>query len=166
MESTLYTIGHSNMDASSFIKLFRSAGITLLIDVRSSPYSKYVPQFNKEELMKIVLESGIKYLFMGNLLGGKPKDKRCYLNGKPDYDLIRQRDFYQEGLKRLMNATTQHRVAIICSEEDPLKCHRRNLIAKDLNKRGFEILHIRSDNKIEKDDFFLKSTEVLQGSLF
>ncbi len=161
---TLYTIGHSNIDTDDLIKLLRQENIEVLVDVRSSPYSKYAAQFNKEHLIKVLEVSGIKYVFMGDLLGGRPDDKSCYINDKPNYDLIRQKDFYQRGLERLMKGIAQYRVAIMCSEEDPYKCHRTKLIAKDLHKMGVEILHIRGDGKTQKDECLKK--DAIQESLF
>lgn len=163
---TLYTIGHSNINADDLIKLLRHANIEALVDVRSSPYSKYAAQFNKEDLMNVITANNIKYVFMGDALGGRPNDKSCYVNDNPDYDVMRQKDFYQKGLERLINGIAQYRVAIMCSEEDPIKCHRRNLIAKDLHKMGFEILHIRGSGAIEIDEFCVKDKEAFQESLF
>lgn len=162
----LYTIGHSNLNMDDLIGLLQHANIEVLVDVRSAPYSKYASQFNKEQLMRVVMANGIKYIFMGDLLGGRPDDKTCYINDQPNYDLIRKKAFYQKGLDRLMNGIARYRVAILCSEEDPFKCHRRNLIAKDLHAKGVEIFHIRSNGAIEKDDFCVEIKELLQGSLF
>ncbi|GAB4535936.1 MAG: DUF488 domain-containing protein [Thermodesulfovibrionia bacterium] len=162
----LYTIGHSNIDADDFVCLLKKEGIEVLVDVRSHPYSKYASQFNKENIMKVLMANGIKYVFMGNTLGGRPNDKGCYIDGNPDYDLIRQKDFYQKGIKRLIEGIARYRIVIMCSEEDPMKCHRRNLIARDLHKNGFEILHIRGSGAIESDAFCVEDKEVLQKSLF
>ncbi|MFN3480124.1 MAG: DUF488 family protein [Thermodesulfovibrionales bacterium] len=166
MNRTLYTIGHSNMDIDNFVQLLVSANIEVLVDVRSSPYSKYASQFNKGQLIKVIKANGIKYVYLGDLLGGKPSDKSCYINNEPNYDLIRKKEFYQRGLDRLMNGIAQYHVAILCSEEDPLKCHRRNLIAKDMHVRGVKVLHIRNNGVIEKDDFLIEDEKVLQESLF
>ncbi|MFN3396575.1 MAG: DUF488 family protein [Thermodesulfovibrionales bacterium] len=92
MNRILYTIGHSNMDIDSFIKLLVSANIEVLVDVRSAPYSKYASQFNRDQLMKVIMANGIKYIYLGDLLGGRPNDKSCYINDKPNYDLIRRQE--------------------------------------------------------------------------
>jgi uncharacterized protein (DUF488 family) len=149
----LYTIGHSNIEVEEFVKLLKKEGIEVLVDVRSQPYSKYASQFNKENIMKVLMANDIKYVFMGDALGGRPDDKSCYKNGNPDYDLIRQKDFYQKGIERLIEGIAKYRIVIMCSEEDPIKCHRRNLIAKDLHENGFEIFHIRLSGEIENDTF-------------
>lgn len=166
IKMTLYTIGHSNISIDSFIKLLISAGIEVLVDVRSFPYSRYATQFNKESLVDAVKSKHIEYIFMGDVLGGRPDDSSCYINGKVDYELIRQKEYYQKGLKRLIKGIGQYCVAIMCSEEDPMECHRRNLIARDMYKRGVRIFHIRSSGAIEHDEFSIEKNDILQGTLF
>lgn len=163
---TIYTIGHSNITVDDFIRLLHKAGIEALVDVRSSPHSKYASQFNKEGLMNAVTANGIKYIFMGDLLGGRPKDESCYINGNPAYDLIRQKDFYKTGINRLLKGIAQYRIAIMCSEEDPMKCHRRNLIGADINKMDINVLHIRSNGVIEADAFYVGEKKLAQSLLF
>lgn len=166
MNTALYTIGHSNIDIDSFIKLLIYAGINVLVDVRSSPYSRYALQFNKEALINALKSRGIKYIFMGDVLGGKPNDNSCYVDGRVDYELVRGKEYYQKGLDRLMKGIGSYRVAIMCSEEDPIKCHRRNLIARDIYKKGVKIFHIRNSGEIEHDEFCTEEESIIQESLF
>ncbi|MBM4141812.1 MAG: DUF488 domain-containing protein, partial [Nitrospira sp.] len=97
MDGTLYTIGHSNIQLDDFLKILMAAGIEVAVDVRSTPYSEYAPWFNRDKLESAISSKNIIYLYLGDLLGGKPKDEGCYTDGKPDYSLIRERDFYQKG---------------------------------------------------------------------
>lgn len=162
----LHTIGHSNISVDAFVKLLYDAGIEVLVDVRSSPYSKYASQFNKEELMNFLTQKGIRYLYMGDSLGGRPLDKSCYIGENPDYDAIRQKDFYKIGLDRLIKGIAMYHVAIMCSEEDAMKCHRRNLIGIDIHKRGIQVIHIRGNGIMEEDDFLNNEIMAIQTALF
>lgn len=166
MNGTLYTIGHSNIQLDDFLKILMAAGIEVAVDVRSIPYSEYAPWFNRDKLESAISSKNIIYLYLGDLLGGKPKDEGCYTDGKPDYSLIRERDFYQKGIERLTNGVKKYRVAIICSEEEPFECHRRNLIGFDMYKNGVKIIHIRHNRVLQEDDFEKEMLSELQGSLF
>ncbi|MCX8027702.1 MAG: DUF488 domain-containing protein [Thermodesulfovibrionales bacterium] len=164
---TIYTIGHSNIDIDKFISLLKGAGIEVLVDVRSVPYSKYANQFNKERLMNAVRTSGIKYIYMGDVIGGMPKNKSYYVNDRIDYHLLKQSKHFQDGINRLLSDIQKYRLAIMCAEEDPMRCHRRHLISKTLHEKGVEILHIRGDGRIERDEFTQTKKQVIpQGVLF
>ena len=148
MESTLFTIGHSNLDIDSVKSALREYGIDAVVDVRSQPYSKFSPQFNKNDLAASLKDSNIAYAFMGRELGGRP-DNRAYYDaeGYVRYDLWSQDEAFQEGIRRLLKGAAERRIALLCSEEDPAHCHRHLLIARVLNEGGFpgaNILHIRA----------------------
>ena len=166
MGDILYTIGHSNVQADDLLKLLIDKGIKVLVDVRSIPHSEYTPWFDKDELARMLDSNNIMYLYMGDLLGGKPADKSCYRDGRPDYNLIREKNFYQKGIERLVNGIVKYPVAIMCSEEDPIKCHRRNLIGLDMYKKGVKIIHIRHNGALQEDDFKTEMLLSAQGSLF
>ena len=129
------------------MKLFK---IQLVVDVRSSPYSKYVPHFNRENINKALKENNIRYMFLGSYIGGKPKDKKFYRDGKVDYDLIAKTKHYKDGIDKIMSLNSDADIVLMCSEEDPNSCHRHNLITQSLVKKGFEIIHIRKNGKIDK----------------
>lgn len=158
---TFYTIGHSNIIASSFIELLQRYQIQVVVDVRSSPYSQYSPQFNRELLEKLLHEAGIEYKYAGDYLGGRPKDPTCYKNNRVsdgkvdylhlvDYPLVMAKEWYQKGLQRLIEIGQQSRTAIMCSEENPAHCHRHHLIGKSLIEKGNVVLHIRGDGNLVK----------------
>ena len=147
--SLIYTIGHSNHDPAKFLKLLIDNAIQVLVDVRSAPYSRYVPQFNKREVETGVTGAGLKYVFMGDALGGKPSDPQ-YLHANVNvlYDKLAAADTFQQGLDRLAKGMAAGWIIVLmCAEEDPLKCHRHLLIATELElKRNIPVWHIRSDN--------------------
>jgi uncharacterized protein (DUF488 family) len=147
--SPIYTIGHSNHDLVTFLRLLKDNAIQVVVDVRSAPYSRYVPQFNKREIEAAVNGAGLKYVFMGDALGGKSSDPQyLHANIKVRYDKLAVSDSFQQGLDRLTNGLADGWIiALMCAEEDPLKCHRHLLIANEFElKRNIPVWHIRSDN--------------------
>ncbi len=150
MASRVFTIGHSNHPFSSFLELLQANNIKILVDVRTSPYSKYSPHFNKKPLKKALQEAEIGYVYLGKKIGGKPPDKKFYHKDKLIYHLLEKDDNYQEGIRELIKLTDAKRVVLMCSEEDPYNCHRHHLISQSLLKEGFNIIHLRKDASQEK----------------
>ncbi len=129
----IYTIGHGNRSLEDFIELLQRYDITYVIDVRSQPYSRYTPHFSHSALEASLKEQHIRYVFMGDTLGGRPSDESCYHNDKPQYDIIRTKPFYLQGIARLRIVwEKQLRVALLCSEAKPQECHRSKLIGNTL----------------------------------
>lgn len=156
----VYTIGHSNQTADRILDLLRKYQIEVLVDVRSSPYSKYAPQFNREILMHTLRLSGIEYRFVGQELGGRPKDPSCYVSSRLPpptanyvklvrYHEVAQRSWYKKGISFLVSSAEKHRIAVMCSEEDPNRCHRQHLIAQTLLQMNAAVWHIRGDGNRE-----------------
>jgi uncharacterized protein (DUF488 family) len=140
---TIYTIGHSNIAIERFADLLHSSSIQVLVDTRSQPYSRYAPQFNRESLQTSIELAGIAYLYLGDQLGGRPRDARYYLpEGTVDYDQLAEAPFYREGIERLESAAEGHSLAIMCSEADYKDCHRYKLITRSLVNEGVEVQHI------------------------
>lgn len=157
----VYTIGHSNVPAFKIVELLKKNEIRVLVDVRSSPYSKHVSQFNREMFQSVLNQAGLDYKFAGEYLGGRPKDPTCYKDGKipdghadflhiVDYPAVMTKEWYQKGINRLLAIAGDQRTAIMCSEEDPARCHRQHLISQTLLKMGVEVLHIRGNGQIQK----------------
>lgn len=146
----IYTIGHSNNNLERLAKLLKENDVEILLDVRSHPYSKFVPQFNRENMERESKRLGFEYRFAGDYLGGKPTDKSCYDGDKVNYDKIASKDYYQKAIKRLIEISQETVTAILCSEENPHACHRHKLIAQTLLDMGVEVLHIRHNGKVEK----------------
>lgn len=146
---TVYTVGHSNHPIESFIGLLRGAGIEAVADVRSSPFSRRMPQFSQPALNKSLRAAGIAYVFLGKELGARPQDRSCYRNGAADYDLIARTDLFQHGLDRVVEGARRYRIALMCAEKEPLDCHRAILVARHLKARGIVVHHILADGRIE-----------------
>ncbi|SDF44508.1 Protein of unknown function, DUF488 [Mucilaginibacter pineti] len=147
----LYTIGYGSRDFEKFLELLVRYEIKFLIDVRTSPYSKMNPPFNKENLDIKLKENKIKYVFMGDSLGGRPRDLSCYdEEGKVDYDVIKTRKFFLEGIDRLKTAYSKKiKVALMCSEGKPSDCHRSKLIGSFLHAEKIEIEHIDENGNLK-----------------
>lgn len=139
----IYSIGHGNKSYAEFLNELRLFNIKYLVDVRSNPYSKYNPQYNRELLKSNLEAENITYVFMGENLGGLPSDRSCYVEGKVSYDLIKEKDFFKEGLARLITADEKGiNVVIMCSETKPEECHRSKLIGQELSKKNIPVQHI------------------------
>ena len=160
--STIYTIGHSNVHTSKIIELLQPFGIKILVDVRSSPYSQFCPQFNREDFAQKLKQAGIEYKYAGDYLGGRPKDPTCYKDGQipeghadylhlVDYPKVMTKDFFQKGITHLIKIAGEGHAVVMCSEEDPAICHRHHLIGRYLTQEGFLVLHIRGDGNTVKD---------------
>ena len=163
-KSSLYSIGHGNKTIDEFIEELKSLNIEFLVDIRSKPYSKWHPQFNQHSLEVSLKSRDIKYLFLGDNLGGLPSDTSCYdKEGKVVYDIVKNKKFFKEGLNRLITADKKNiRLCIMCSEINPEECHRTKLIGKELLKSGISINHIYSKDKIRSQQYvMLQITEGL-----
>jgi uncharacterized protein (DUF488 family) len=149
-EITVYTIGHSDHTPEAFLLLLQQHAIALVADVRSQPYSQWVPQFNRENLARDLQAAGIRYAFLGDSLGGRPKDRRLYDPGQehPDYERLASSPEYLAGIEQLLQLAAKERVAILCSEGDHHKCHRGLLITPTLLARGTRVLHIAPDGTL------------------
>ena len=159
----IYTIGHGNRKQDDFLGLLKEHDIQYLIDVRSQPYSKFNPHFNKSELKAYLEGHGVKYVFMGDTLGGRPSDTSCYDNeGKVDYEVILTKEFFKEGIDRLVVAHNKNvGAAVMCSESKPSECHRSKLIGRALADKGIILQHI-DENGLIKDQLTV-ITELNKG---
>lgn len=151
MKKPLYTIGHGNRKSSDFISLLKKFDIEYVIDVRSQPYSKFNPQFNQADLKYLLENNSIRYIFMGDTLGGRPQDSTCYDGeGKVDYEAVKTKEFFLNGLERLKTAYEKDiSVAIMCSESKPCECHRSKLIGRVLSEQNIVLSHITETGKIK-----------------
>jgi uncharacterized protein (DUF488 family) len=145
----LFSIGHSNIPADRFLVLLRTAGVTVVADVRSIPASRHFPWFSKKNLVANLELAGTNYLPMGEALGGRPRDSRLYRDGVADYEAMAADPQYQAGIQRLIEAAAHATVCIMCAEREPLDCHRCLLVARSLAERGLKVGHILHDGTIE-----------------
>jgi len=147
--SSIFTIGHSRHPLEKLLELLRAQRIEVLVDVRSHPSSRFSPHFSRNALARAIEGASMRYLYLGDALGGRPRPRECYgADGQVDYDLVEQQDFYRRGIERLLDGAARFRVCIMCAEEDPARCHRRLLIARTLVRRGAEVRHHRGDGAV------------------
>lgn len=166
----LFSIGHSNLEFPRFVQLLRQSGVTAIADVRSQPYSKWLPWTNRPNLEQMLREHEINYHFMGDLLGGRPRQSEVYdSEGRVDYERVKTASAFGQGLEGLSRALEDFRISMLCSEADPIDCHRGLLIAPAMKERGFAATHIRSDGTLESQAEFearlIEATEVGVGLL-
>ncbi|WP_025770471.1 DUF488 domain-containing protein [Thioalkalivibrio sp. HK1] len=147
---TLFTIGHSNHPLPRMIDLLQKYDISLVVDVRSSPWSRYNPQFNRPSLSRYLESQGIAYLFLGRELGGRPDDPDCYdEGGHIRYDIIAEKPWFRRGLARIVDEAKAFEIALMCAEKEPLHCHRTLLVSHALVKEGSRVVHILADGSAE-----------------
>jgi uncharacterized protein (DUF488 family) len=144
----LYTIGHSNHSIEHFLALLRRHGVETVADVRSRPYSRFVPHFGKERLARFLEEQGLGYLFLGHELGGKlQRDDPAH--ARLDYQARIGEPSFQRGIRTLLDAVAERRVALMCRERDPLDCHRLHLICRHLRPIDLDVRHILPNGDAE-----------------
>jgi len=145
----VFTIGHSTHPLDEFIALLKRHAVTALADVRSAPFSRFNPQFNKGALARDLKAHGIKYVFLGRELGARSDDPSCYENGRVQYGRLARTELFKRGIERVMKGAEEHRIALMCAEKEPLECHRTLLVARALDEQGLEVTHILGDGQLE-----------------
>lgn len=165
----LYTIGHSTHPIADFIALLRRHAIEVVCDVRSSPYSRYNPQYNRENLIPELKSAEVKYVFLGKELGPRSDQPSCYVNGKVSYRRLAKTPAFAQGLNRLREGMRQYRVALLCAEKDPMTCHRTILVCREMREDA-DIRHILEDGEIELqadlERRLMRAHNLHQGDLF
>jgi uncharacterized protein (DUF488 family) len=147
--STVWTVGHSNHELDSFAHLVLGQRVEFLVDVRSFPYSRFAPHFNRDELEAAMTVRGVRYLFLGEELGGRPTHQEHYdAEGHVLYGPMSEGESFKAAIERLIDGVRRHRIALVCSEGNPQECHRRLLVGKVLSDRGVELRHILPDGTI------------------
>jgi len=155
----IYTIGHSNVSMDRFLELLESCAIETVIDIRTRPFSSYVPHFNRPNIEQALRREGVEYVFMGDVLGGYPRDPDCYIYNVarnkriPDYEVMAGKDWFKDGLRTAIEVAQHKKAVLMCSEEDPGKCHRHCLVSKSLAEDGVKVIHIRANGNLESADF-------------
>ena len=162
---TVYTIGHSNQPGAEFLGLLKAQEVALLVDVRSKPRSRF-GQFNRKPLQDRLEAQGIRYLYMGDALGGHPPEDKFYnVKGRVAYERVAPLKEFRRGIKRIVEESEQQTLALMCAEEDPRKCHRHPLLASTLTDRGVRVLHLRRNGTVQ-DASELIDDDSLQLPLF
>ncbi|WP_423142064.1 DUF488 family protein [Parablastomonas sp. CN1-191] len=145
----IHTIGYSGVKIDEFIDHLVANHCTIVCDVRSYPSSRYRPEFSRAEFKRSLNSRGLKYAFFGDALGARPKDRSCYLGGRAEYDRISKQDIFKEALNRLQSGSKVSGLALVCSEADPIECHRAILVSRHLASLVPDIRHIHSNGRIE-----------------
>ncbi len=148
-EALILTIGHSNHGWERFVDLLKGAGVTAVADVRTSPWSRHTPQFNRETLTGALKAEGLAYVFLGAELGGRPEGAHLFDDGVANYEAMAEEPRFQQGLERVVKGAQTHVVALMCAEREPLDCHRCLLVSRRLRARGLAVSHIHGDGAIE-----------------
>jgi uncharacterized protein (DUF488 family) len=159
----IYTVGHSNHPIERFIALLQPHGISALADVRSTPYSRFNPQFRREKLQAALAAAGIQYVYLGAELGARSEDPGVYdADGRVSYALLAKTDLFRRGISRLKTGMADHRIAIMCAEREPLDCHRTILVSRELVRENVLVTHILADASLEPHE---RAMERLVASL-
>jgi uncharacterized protein (DUF488 family) len=161
----IYTVGHSNQTMEDFLELLGRNQIQSLVDVRSTPYSQWVSHFNREPLKESLWKAEIGYEYEGGTLGGHPSDSSLY---DREHRVVYERmvnGTFRRIIAKLVELAGTRRTVIMCTEEDPEKCHRHPLLARYLLERKVDVLHIRRNGEIVRAAT-LFGREVTQAPLF
>lgn len=166
----MFTIGHSSHSPEAFLALLQKHAISALADVRSAPYSRHTPQFNYDAMPHLLKPGGIAYVFLGRELGPRREDSTLYDDDRISYTRLAQTVEFQEGLARLKKGAARHRIVLMCSEKDPIVCHRMILICHALKNSSLKIGHILEDGSLENLDAaegrLMKHLKMAEATLF
>lgn len=152
----VFTIGHSNHQPRDLIGMIRAAGGGLIVDVRSSPYSRYMSQFNREAFAHSLEEAGLGYSYLGDSLGGRPATVGTMTNGVVDYEKVATTPVFSSGIEALEGLMTTATPVLLCAEGEPLECHRCLLVGRHLHEKGLVVAHIRKDGAVEPHEQTVK----------
>ena len=167
-DDQIRTIGYGARSIEEFVAALASVGAEYVVDVRSAPYSKFKPDFSREPLAARLAQDDVRYVFMGDSLGGKPDDAMCYgPDGRVDYERCRLRPEFIEGLASLEAGwQAGHRIVLMCSEGRPEECHRTKLIAEELVALGVPVVHIDERGEPRSHDVIIDAITGGQETLF
>ena len=169
-QNPVFTIGHSIHSIEAFLELLDRHHVAAVADVRSAPYSRFNPQFNRDMLEHSLRTHGIRYVFLGKELGARSEDPSCYEAGRVQYSRLARTELFRSGLERVIRGSQEYRLALMCAEKDPLECHRTLLVAQALVERGLSVCHILADGSLELHENsltrLLESEDRSQDDLF
>ncbi len=145
----LFTIGHSNYEIETFVSLLKEHEVNAVADVRSHPYSRFMPHFNRTSLQQTLAEENISYVFLGKELGARSDNLQCYVDGKALYEKIAATEQFQGGIQRILKGLLKHKVSLMCAEKDPITCHRAILVCQHIRHPDLNINHILKGGDLE-----------------
>lgn len=152
----IFTIGHSSHSVEQLVDLLRTAGVDAVADVRSAPYSRIRPQFNRESLEGRLKQHGLAYVFLGGELGGRSEDPAMYQRGRIQYERVSQSGTFRDGIERVLEGSETYAIALLCAEGEPIECHRMLLVGRALVERGARVVHILRDGTLEEHEATLR----------
>lgn len=148
----IFTIGHSTHEIDALVGLVQDIGVTAIADVRSIPASKFAPQFNRRPLRDSLRKAGIEYVFLGRELGARSSDPNCYVDGRVQYARLAASSTFKEGILRLQKGAMTERISLLCTEQEPLDCHRTVLVSRVLSGKGLRMSHVHGDGSLESHE--------------
>lgn len=166
MSLPIYTVGYGNVPIDTLLEHLERWGVAVLVDVRSQPYSRRRVEMSKHALAIETLTRGLEYRWLGETLGGRPRDPDCLTDGEVDYAKVRRLPWFREAIRALLALAAQRKVALLCAEERPEECHRALLLSPALLELGANVLHITSTGGIETHDQMLARVAGGQRELF
>jgi uncharacterized protein (DUF488 family) len=163
----VFTIGYGARTVDQMIAALREHQIMFLVDVRTAPYSRFKPEFSRDALENALKQQGVRYVYLGDALGGRPADPDCYVDDKVDYERVKSKDFYLAGIERVRTAWQRGvRFVLMCSEGKPEQCHRSKLIGETLAGLGIPVAHIDEHGQLRSQDEVIQRLTGGQLSLF
>jgi len=170
MNKSIFTIGHSNHSVETFLGLVQNHDVNAIVDIRSHPYSNFAPHFSMKAIKGHLERAGIAYVFLGKELGARSNNPSCYRNGKVQFDLLAKEPEFIEGIERIIQGMEKFRIVLMCSEKDPIDCHRALLVSRTLHQTNFMIYHIHPDASLEShaelESRLLEVCKLPEGDLF
>ena len=167
---TLFTIGHSNHTLEKFLGLLKQHNITAIADVRSIPFSRFNPHFNREALEASLRRANISYVHMGQQLGARRDEPECFVGKQANYELVAQLPSFRAGIDRLLAGSQQQRIALMCAEKDPITCHRTVLITRAFRHGAITVSHILDSGQLESaaaaEERMMDATQTPRDDLF
>lgn len=154
MKKRIYTIGHSQHSIDYFISMLEKYDINYVLDVRSTPHSQFAEAYNRERIGIALKRADIEYVFMGSFFGARPKDKTLYSKeGYLDFEKVRKDVKFQSGVDNVIKGIQEgNNITLMCTEKDPLECHRAILVARTFYDRGIDVQHILADSSLQSHD--------------
>jgi uncharacterized protein (DUF488 family) len=167
MSASILTIGYGSRSTGDFFRILERARVQFLVDVRSNPVSRFNPDFSAEQLNEKLRTVGIRYISMGDTLGGRPEDPSCYENGHVIYSRVRETNFFKSGIERLLSASAQGiRICLLCSEIRPEDCHRSKMIGVALAQQGVPVVHLGTQGEHLSQVEVMARLQTAQTELF
>lgn len=163
----VYTVGYGVRSVEELFSLLKTQGIAFLVDIRTKPVSGYKPEFSRGPLSSAAASAGLRYLFLGDALGGLPDDPESFTDGKVDYSKLGRRPFFVSGLDRVRDGAAKgHVMALMCSEGKPEECHRSKLVGELLTAEGLDVRHIDEKGAVQSQEEIIRRLTGGQRDLF